>query len=137
MRALISALVVTFAIAVTASVFAIWPVVADAPWEDDTTLVPTVDRIAELRCQGALGLRQEATRSLPTDAELAAKLERRTEEKDALVDIIVSSTERELGRSVTRDEFIKIIFEVNLPTPAPSLAEQQLALAEREIDRYC
>ena len=34
MRLLISALVLTLAVAVTASVFAIWPVVADAPWED-------------------------------------------------------------------------------------------------------
>lgn len=34
MRLLIAALVFTLAIAVTASVFAIWPVVGDAPWED-------------------------------------------------------------------------------------------------------
>lgn len=36
----IKALVLTLVIAVTASVFAIWPVVADAPWEEDV-VVPT------------------------------------------------------------------------------------------------
>ena len=41
MRRLIAALVVTLAIAVTASVFAIWPVVTDAPWED-TVPAPVV-----------------------------------------------------------------------------------------------
>ena len=34
MKPLLAALAVTFAIAVTASVFAIWASVADAPWED-------------------------------------------------------------------------------------------------------
>ena len=55
MRLLIAALAITLAVAVTASVFAIWPVVADAPWENDTPVV--VDRTAELRCQGALDYR--------------------------------------------------------------------------------
>ncbi len=35
MKLMLTALVATFAVAVTASVFAIWPVVADAPWEDE------------------------------------------------------------------------------------------------------
>ena len=35
MKLMLAALAVTFAIAVTASVFAIWPVVADAPWLSD------------------------------------------------------------------------------------------------------
>lgn len=35
MRLVLAALAVTFTIAVTSSVFAIWPVVTDAPWEDD------------------------------------------------------------------------------------------------------
>ena len=53
MRLLLAALFVTFAIAVTASVFAIWPAVADAPWEDEipTPIVlkaPTPDRCSEL-----------------------------------------------------------------------------------------
>lgn len=39
MKILLAALAVTFAIAVTASVFAVWPVVADAPWEDERTVV--------------------------------------------------------------------------------------------------
>ena len=35
-------------LAIVASVFAIWPVVADAPWEDGTS------RTDELRCEAAL-----------------------------------------------------------------------------------
>ena len=53
MRLLLAALAVTFAIAVTASVFAIWPAVADAPWEDETPTpviqkAPTPDRCGQL-----------------------------------------------------------------------------------------
>ena len=51
MKLLLAALAVTFAIAVTASVFAIWPAVADAPWEDEFVMptpviqkAPTPDR---------------------------------------------------------------------------------------------
>ena len=44
----------TLAVAVTASVFAIWPVVADAPWEDKP---PTSSSRDEVRCQAALDLR--------------------------------------------------------------------------------
>ena len=58
MRALIAALIFTLAVAVTASVFAIWPVVADVPWEDEPVVVQPVDRIAEIRCEGALRLRE-------------------------------------------------------------------------------
>ncbi len=35
MRLMLAALVATSAIAIVAAVFAIWPVVADAPWEDN------------------------------------------------------------------------------------------------------
>ena len=53
MKLLLAALFVTFAIAVTASVFAIWPAVASAPWENEipTPIVlnaPTPDRCSEL-----------------------------------------------------------------------------------------
>ena len=41
MKLLLAALVATSIIAVTASVFAIWPLVADAPWEDDAVEVIT------------------------------------------------------------------------------------------------
>jgi hypothetical protein len=44
MRLLVAALVLTFAVAVTASVFAIWPVVADAPWEQAAAAQPIVVR---------------------------------------------------------------------------------------------
>lgn len=55
MRLLVAALVLTFVVAVIASVLAIWPVVADAPWEPDTQAVvqPTVDPCVELRSQFA------------------------------------------------------------------------------------
>ena len=52
MKLLLAALAITFAIAVTASVFAIWPAVADAPWEESATPViqkaPTPDRCGQL-----------------------------------------------------------------------------------------
>ena len=39
-------------IAVTASVFAIWPAVADAPWENEPVVVEST-----VRCEGALDFR--------------------------------------------------------------------------------
>ena len=60
MKLLLAALAVTFAVAVTASVFAIWPAVADAPWEDEAPgATEPVDRTRELRCEGALRLREQ------------------------------------------------------------------------------
>ncbi|MCH8064342.1 MAG: hypothetical protein IIC90_00750 [Chloroflexi bacterium] len=47
MRALIAALIFMLAVAVTASIFAMWPVVGDAPWEDDVPIVQ--DGTNELR----------------------------------------------------------------------------------------
>ena len=58
MKLLLAALAVTFAIAIVASVFAIWPAVADAPWEDSAPVVPRTD-IDALRCESALGLRAD------------------------------------------------------------------------------
>ena len=55
MRLLIAALILTLGVAVTAATFAIWPVVADAPWEDTTEPV-VEDRTDEIRCQAALDL---------------------------------------------------------------------------------
>ena len=55
MKLLLAALAVTFAIAVVASVFAIWPAVADAPWEDAPAVVD--DGTDVVRCDGALSLR--------------------------------------------------------------------------------
>lgn len=52
MRALIAALIITLAIAVTASVFAIWPVVADAPWEKGTTTSSTLRTCDQIRDTG-------------------------------------------------------------------------------------
>ena len=65
MRLLISALVVTMLVAVTASVFAIWPIVADAPWEDSSAPV-VADRGDEVRCQGALDYRATIVANPPT-----------------------------------------------------------------------
>jgi len=57
MRAQTAALILTFVLAVTASGFTLWGVVADAPWEDGGS-VPAVDRMQEIRCQGAYSLRE-------------------------------------------------------------------------------
>ena len=55
-RFLIIGLVLTFAVAVTASVFAIWPAVGDAPWEDEVAVA--VEETTDVRCEGALDLRE-------------------------------------------------------------------------------
>ncbi|MCI0890695.1 MAG: hypothetical protein J4O04_07795 [Chloroflexi bacterium] len=60
MKLMLAALAVTLAIAVTAAVFAIWPAIADAPWEDDTPVAEETDRTGELLCEGALRFREEA-----------------------------------------------------------------------------
>jgi len=57
MRLLIAALVVTLVIASTAATFAIWPVVADAPWEDDK-IAQEVEDTDAIRCKAALSFRQ-------------------------------------------------------------------------------
>ena|SRR3990172_6121131 len=52
-------LFVTLAVAATAAVFAIWPVVVEAPWED--TQRPGQEQGADtdaIRCEGALRLRE-------------------------------------------------------------------------------
>ena len=57
MRPMLAALVATAAIAIVAAVFAIWPAVGDAPWEDETpTPVPVVrqtecERLTELAAE--------------------------------------------------------------------------------------
>ena len=56
MKLLLAALAVTFAIAVTASVFAIWPAVADAPWEDEKATL-RVDQGETVLCDIAILLR--------------------------------------------------------------------------------
>ena len=58
MRLLVALVPLTLAVAVTAAVFALWPVVADAPWEDEIAPAVAEDRTDEIRCEGALSLRQ-------------------------------------------------------------------------------
>ena len=53
---MLAALAVTFAIAIIAAVFAIWPAVTDAPWEDDAPAAAD-DGNDAIRCEGALSLR--------------------------------------------------------------------------------
>ena len=57
MRLMMAALVATSAIAIVAAVFAIWPVVADAPWEDDGPVPVATDSTRAIRCEGALSFR--------------------------------------------------------------------------------
>ena len=54
MRLLVTALVLTFAVAIGASVIATWASVADAPWEESAapTAVPITERVREpSRCE--------------------------------------------------------------------------------------
>ncbi len=50
MRLMLAALIATTAIAIVAAVFAIWPVVADAPWEDELPTPVVVEERTE-RCR--------------------------------------------------------------------------------------
>ncbi len=56
-RLLVVAFVLTFAVAVTASVFALWSVVDTPPWK--TSAAPTVDPIRLERCHAALTLQSD------------------------------------------------------------------------------
>ena len=49
-------------VAVVASVFAIWPVVADAPWEEEAVVVEA--EAPDPRCEAAHIMKAEATVSL-------------------------------------------------------------------------
>jgi hypothetical protein len=67
MRLLVAGLVLTLAVAVTASVFAIWPVVADAPWENEiATRQEQTSDLDGIRCEGALRLREAVVLSSQT-----------------------------------------------------------------------
>ena len=48
--------IAALAIAIVAAVFAIWPVVTDAPWEESAPAVVD-DGTDDVRCEGALSLR--------------------------------------------------------------------------------
>ena len=50
-------------VAVVASVFAIWPVVADAPWEEEAVIVVEAEA-PDPRCEAAHIMKAEATVSL-------------------------------------------------------------------------
>ena len=63
MRFQLAALVLTFVVAVVASIFAIWPVVADAPWEDDAYVrisrEEAVDLVTDFMClEGSVDVRE-------------------------------------------------------------------------------
>ena len=61
MKLQLAALIATSVIAIVAAVFAILPVVGDAPWEDDAPVAAQpVDRTQEIRCEGALSFRDTA-----------------------------------------------------------------------------
>ena len=57
MNLLVVGLILSLTLAVTASVFAIWPVVADAPWESNTEIIVT-ESSNDVRCEAALDLRE-------------------------------------------------------------------------------
>ena len=63
--------VAALAIAIVAAVFAIWPVVTDAPWEDEVpTPVVVSDDTDAIRCEGALSLRGIAVEALGSRSDV-------------------------------------------------------------------
>ena len=91
MRLLAAATVMSIVLAATAAVFAIWPVVGDAPWEEKAP-VPSETARDEIRCEGALRLREAALGTLQ-GADRAAIFGLRSTVDDALED-----AEREIER---------------------------------------
>ena len=49
---------VTLGIALAALFLVGWPIVGDAPWEEEVVVVQPVDRTVEIRCHAALDLRE-------------------------------------------------------------------------------
>jgi hypothetical protein len=65
MRLLIAALLLTLAVAVTASVFAIWPVIATPPWETQPAAVqPSVDPCVTITNQLAVAVTEIAANAI-------------------------------------------------------------------------
>jgi hypothetical protein len=63
MRVLLAVLGLTFIFASVAAIFAIWPVVADAPWEDGSSAeAEDSDSTNEVRCEAALSLKEAIIR---------------------------------------------------------------------------
>ena len=64
MKLQLAALIATAVIAVIAAVFAIWPALGDAPWEDEVpTPVVLSDDTDAIRCEGALGFRNSTVQT--------------------------------------------------------------------------
>ena len=89
----------TLAVAVTASVFAIWPVVADAPWEDTVSVTESTD---VLQCQGALDYRVAVLANPPTRAGTTGPPTRNPEvvtvtDQDLLIRLL-NDAERQIDR---------------------------------------
>ncbi len=76
MRAIVSNIAVGI-VAVTAAVFAIWPVVTDAPWEqaqETTASNSSHEPVNELRCEAALELRRTTVNKVNESLESAGRL---------------------------------------------------------------
>ena len=71
MKLQLAALIATAVIAVIAAVFAIWPALGDAPWEDEVpTPVVVSDDTDAIRCEGALSLRGIAVEALGSRSDV-------------------------------------------------------------------
>ena len=109
MRLLVAALALSFTVALVAAVFAMWPVVADAPWEQRPQAVQQEesDTNTDRRCDAALQLRDTATEAI---GQLPVK------------------------QPVTRGGFT---LAGGVDKAQLKAIEEQLTQAEREIARYC
>ena len=103
------ATIAALAVAVVAAVFAIWPVIADAPWEDEAT--PPSDRARELRCEGAMAYRT------------------------SVIDAFGAYSSR--PPAIQQEPLRGRRGSVAPLTDLPPLFQDQLDEAEREIARYC
>ena len=111
MKLLVAALVLAFAVAIAASVVAVWASVADAPWEDDAPAV--IEETNDILCEGALSLRA----SVIAAGEFSGP----------------SVPSGPIPRVPSIDDV------ASLPGNPGGLRDydEQLAKAEREIERYC
>ena len=87
-------------VAVVASVFAIWPVVADAPWEEEAVIVVEAEA-PDPRCEAAHIMKAEATVSLAgvPDSFLNSVVE--TNKRDSIkrqLGTIIEEADRDIRR---------------------------------------
>ena len=92
MRLLVVALVLSVGVAITASVMATWASVADAPWEQEASAPVVEDTTDEIRCEGALDLREAVIDAGTRGSNSSGRLSRNEFDKQ------MDKAEREIAR---------------------------------------